>query len=269
MLGSVFKVAIGLYFPQSKNKPCIIHSLVLYHKLIYIVLIGGSMADLSREHIDQLAEDIAFVKKAIEKNSSILQRIDLRSSLRLMALLTAIAIFFFCGLFHMLIKHFGGFSGIPVSIKAIVFSAIALATATLGLLKNSGVLKSARRVEPGISLMRLIREYYSIKLYHHFIPLGVVMLFSCAYAVHTGNSRFIIPILSIGAGLIWNSFDTLLRLDGLLWTSYWYIVTGCIVLAFNTISPLLSLCLTLGCGLLLLSAIWYLPIKSRREACGG
>jgi hypothetical protein len=117
--------------------------------------------------------------------------------------------------------------------------------------------------------MRLIREYYSIKLYHHFIPLGVVILFSCAYAVHTGNSRFVIPILSIGAGLIWNSFDTLLRLDGLLWTSYWYIVTGCIVLAFNTISPLLSLCLTLGCGLLLLSAIWYLPIKSRREACGG
>jgi uncharacterized membrane protein YjjP (DUF1212 family) len=227
------------------------------------------MADLSREHIDQLAEDIAFVKKAIEKNSSILQRIDLRSSLRLMALLTAIAIFFFCGLFHMLIKHFGGFSGIPVSIKAMIFSAIALATATLGLLKNSGVLKSARTVEPGISLMSLIREYYSIKLYHHFIPLGVVMLFSCAYAVNSGNPRFIIPILSIGAGLIWNSFDTLLRLNEFLCVSYWYIAAGCIVLVFNSISPLLSLCLTLGCGLLLLSAIWYLPRKRRTEAFGG
>ena len=224
------------------------------------------METLNQEQLDQLAEDITFVKKAIEKNSSILKRIDFRSSLRLMALLTALAIFFFCGLFYALDKHFGGFAEIPLSIKAIVFCAIALVTVTLAFLKNSGVLKSARTVDPGISLMRLIREYYSIKLYHHFIPMGIVFLFSCAYVVYTGNSRFVIPILSIGAGLIWNTFDTLLKLDEFLWTSYWYIVTGCIVLVFNTISPLLSLCLTLGCGLLILSAMWYMPQKKRVEA---
>ncbi len=224
------------------------------------------METLNPEQVGQLAEDIAFVKKAIEKNSSILQRIDFRSSLRLMALLTALAIFFFCGLFHALDKHFGGFASIPLSIKAIVFSAIALVTVTLAYLKNSGVLKSARNVEPNISIMRLIREYYSIKLYHHFIPMGIVFLFSCAYVVYTGNPRFVIPILSIGAGLIWNTFDTLLKLDEFLWTSYWYIGSGCIVLVFNTISPLLSLCLTLGCGLLIISAMWYMPQKKRVEA---
>ena len=75
------------------------------------------MEPLNREQLDQLAEDIAFVKKAIEKNSSILQRIDFRSSLRLMALLTALAIFFFCGLFHALDKHFGGFINIPILLQ--------------------------------------------------------------------------------------------------------------------------------------------------------
>ena len=224
------------------------------------------MDALNREQLDQLAEDIAFVKKAIEKNSSILQRIDFRSSLRLMALLTALAIFFFCGLFHALDKHFGGFINIPISIKAIVFSAITLVMVTLWFLKNSGVLKSARTVEPDISIMRLIREYYSIKLYHHFIPLGIVVLFSCAYALSSGNARLIIPIISIGAGLIWNSFDTLLKLDEFLLTSYWYILSGCIVMAFNMISPLLSLCLTLGCGLLFTSAMWYTPRKKHTEA---
>ena len=224
------------------------------------------MEALNREQLDQLAEDIAFVKKAIEKNSSILQRIDFRSSLRLLALLTALAIFFFCGLFYALEKHFGSFANISLSIKAIVFSAIALVTVTLVFLKNSGVLRSARTLDPGISLMRLIREYYSIKLYHHFIPMGIVFLFSCAYVVYTGNPRFVIPILSIGAGLMWNTFDTLLKLDEFLLTSYWYIVTGCIVLVFNTISPLLSLCLTLGCGLLILSAMWYMPQKKHTEA---
>jgi len=59
----------------------------------------------------------------------------------------------------------------------------------------------------------------------------------------------------------------MLRLDELLWTSYWFIVTGCIVMVFNTISPLLSLCLTLGCGLLLTSAMWYVPRKNIRRCC--
>jgi hypothetical protein len=224
------------------------------------------METLSREQVDRLAEDIAFVKKAIEKNSSILRQIDFRSSLRLVTLLSALAIFFFCGLFHVLMKHYGGFSGIPLSIKAIVFCAIVLVTVVIGLLKNSGVLKSARNVEPGVSLTRLIREYYSIGMFHHFIPTGLVLIFSCAYAVSTGNVRFVIPLLSIGVGLVYNNLDTMLRLDEFLWTSYWFIVTGCIVLVFNTISLLLSLCLTLGCGSLLLSAMWYLPQKKHLEA---
>jgi hypothetical protein len=224
------------------------------------------MEALNREQVDRLAEDIAFVKKAIEKNSSIVQRMDFRSSLRLVTLLTALSTFFFCGLFHVLIKHFCGFSGIPLPIKAVIFCAIALAAVVIGLLKNSGVLKSARNVEPGISLVRLIREYCSIRMFHHFVPMGLVLIFSCAYAVGTGNIRFVIPLLSIGAGLVYCNLDTMLRLDEFLWASYWFIVTGCIVLVFNTISPLLSLCLTLGCGLLVLSAMWYLPQKKGTEA---
>jgi hypothetical protein len=224
------------------------------------------METLSREQVDRLAEDIAFVKKAIEKNSSILRQIDFRSSLRLVTILSTLAIFIFCGLFHVLMKRFGGFSGIPLSIKAIVFCAIALVAIVIGLLKNSGVLKSARNVEPGVSLTRLIREYYSIGMFHHFVPMGLVLIFSCAYAVGTGNVRSIIPIVSIGAGLLYNSLDIVLRLDEFLWTSYWLIVTGGIVLVFNPISPLLSLCLTLGCGLLILSVMWYLPQKKQAEA---
>ena len=224
------------------------------------------MDTLSREQIDRLAEDISFVKKAIEKNSTILQQIDFRSSLRLVTLLSALAIFFFCGLFHLLMKHFHGFSGIPTSIKAISFCAIALVAAAIGVLKNSGILKSARSANPGISLMYIIKEYYSsVRLFHHFIPTGLVVLFSCVYAASIGNSRLVIPFISIGAGLIYNSLETFLRIDELLILSYWLIVTGCIVLVFNSISPLLGLCLTLGCGLLLLSAIWYLPHKKSVE----
>jgi hypothetical protein len=223
------------------------------------------MDALSREQVDQLAEDISYVKKAIEKNSSILQRIDFPSSLRLVSLLTALSIFFFCGLIHFMIKHFGGFSGIPTATKAVFFSAIALVFIVIGFIKNSGILKSARTANPGISISRLIKEYYSVRMYHHFIPMALVFVFACAYAVATGNIRMIIPILSISAGLIYNSLDTLLRIDEFLLTSYWLIITGCIVLVFNTISPLLALCLTLGCGMLLLSAIWYLPRKKRVE----
>jgi hypothetical protein len=221
---------------------------------------------ISREQVDKLAEDISFVKKAIEKNSSILRQIDFRSSLRLVTLISGISIFFFCGLFHFLMKHFNGFSGIPTSMKAVFFSAIALIAIMLGFLKNTGILKSARSASPGISLTHILKEYYSARMYHHFIPTGLVLIFSCIYAVNIGNSRLIIPFFSIGAGLIYNSLSTFLRIDEFLFLSYWFIVTGCIVLVFNSISPLLGLCLTIGCGLLLLSAIWYLPHKKHAEA---
>jgi hypothetical protein len=224
------------------------------------------MDAVSKNQIDQLAQDISFVKKAIEKNSSILNQIDFRSSLRLTVLLSGISVFFFCGLFYLLIKHFGGFAAIPASQKAIAFCAIALDGVVLGVLKNTGVLKSARAFDPGMSLFRLIREYYSIRMYHHFIPTGIVLLFACGYAIAAGHSRLVIPMLSIGTGLIYNSFDSLLRIDEFLFTGYWLIATGCILTVFNTVSPLLGLCLTLGCGLLLLAAIWYLPQKKRTQA---
>ena len=95
--------------------------------------------------------------------------------------------------------------------------------------------------------------------------MGVVILFSCVYAVGTGNPRLLVPILSVGIGLMYNNIDTLLRLDEVSWAGYWFIVSGCVVIVFNAISPLLSLCLTLGCGLLILAVMWYLPQKKRVE----
>jgi hypothetical protein len=222
------------------------------------------MDTLSREQMDQLAEDISFVKKAIEKNSSILNRINFRQSLRLTVLLSAVSIFLFCGLFHLLSRHFGSYTLIPASIKAIVFCAVALDLILLGILKNTGVLKSARAYDPGISLFRLIREYYSGKMYHHFVPTGLVILFMCAYAWKTGHADFLIPIVSIGAGLLYNTFNTFLRIDEFLALGYWFIITGCILIVFHTIPLLLGLVLTLGCGLLLLSAIWYLWPRNKQ-----
>jgi hypothetical protein len=80
-----------------------------------------------------------------------------------------------------------------------------------------------------------------------------------------GHSRLIIPLISIGAGLLYNTYHSLLRIDEFLLMAYWFILTGCILIVFNSVSPLLGLSVTLGCGLLLLSVIWYLPQKKRVE----
>ena len=225
------------------------------------------MDSISRDQIEQLARDISYVKKAIEKNSTIMQQIDFRKSLRLVVLLFALSVFLFCGVFHVLIRRFGGFASVPATIKAIVFCAIALDGAILGICKNIGVLKSARAFDPGISLFRLMREYYSARMYHHFIPTGLVLLFACIIAAAHGSARLIVPMFSIGAGLLYNTFDAFLRLDEFLWTAYWFIVTGCIMVLFNaSVSPLVAVCLTIGCGLLFLSAMWYVPRKNRATA---
>ena len=224
------------------------------------------MEDLSREQISQIAEDISFVKRAIEKNASILNRIDFRTSLRLTILLSAVSIFLFCGVFQMLLRHFGRFAAIPTTYKVIGVCAIALDFILLGVIKNTGVLKSARSFEPGMTWFRLIREYYSARMYHQFIPTGLVMLFACVYAGVHGQSHLIIPILSIGAGLLYNTFHSWLRIDEFLAMAYWLIISGCVIIVFNPASAFLSLASTLGCGLLLLTIIWYLPQKKRTEA---
>jgi hypothetical protein len=223
------------------------------------------MESLTKEQLDQLTQDISFVRKAIEKNSSILNQIDFRSSMRLTVLLSTLSVFLFCGIGQVLIRHFGGFGAIPASVKVVGLCVIALDATILGILKNTGVLRSARAFDPKISLFRLIREYYSARMYHQFIPTGVVLLFGCIYAALMGHSRLIIPIISIGAGLLYNTYHSLLRIDEFLLMAYWFIVTGCILIVFSSVSPLLGLGVTLGCGLLLLSVIWYLPQKKRVE----
>lgn len=224
------------------------------------------MDDISREQMERFIEDISFVKTAIQKNVSILQQLDYRPSLRFVALMSAIATFFFSGVFSLLIKNYGSYMLIPITIKTIVFCAIAFLFIVFGIMKNSGILKSARTIDPGYSLGRLIREYFTVRIYHLFLPLGLVVAFCIAYAALSGGAHYIIPILAIGAGLIYNCFGTLLRLDEMLWAGYWFLLTGAIVLIFNTIPVLLSISLTMGCGLVILSVAMYLPQKNRREA---
>jgi hypothetical protein len=223
------------------------------------------MDTFSREQVDQFIEDISFVRKAIQKNTSVLQQMDFRTSLRLTVLLSAIGTFVFCGLFHIVIGRFGGFSAIPTAIKAILFSAVALAFILIGLVKNSGIMKSARSIDPRISIMRLMREYYTIRVYHHFVPLVMVMAFSVIYAGVSGNFQMIIPLLAIGAGLVFNGLGALLRVDEFFWAGYWLLVTGAIVLVYHAISPLLALSLTGGGSLLLLAVALYLPQKKHQE----
>jgi hypothetical protein len=222
------------------------------------------MEQLTREKVDRLAEDIAFVRKAIEKNSSILQQIDFRKSLRMVVLLTALSVLAFCGTFQLLLGRFGSYHAIPATVKFIVFGVMALIVAFLGILKNTDVLKSARTVVPDMSLTRLIKEYYTGRIYHHFIPVGLVCIFALAYAFMTGHHQFLVPILAISTGLLYNNFNTLLQVDEFLGTSYWFILTGIILFFYHSVSPFLGLCLTLGCGFLLLAVYWYLPQKNRK-----
>jgi hypothetical protein len=223
------------------------------------------MDAFSREQVDRFVEDIAYVKKAIQKNTSVLQQMDFRKSLRLTILLSAIGTFFFCGLFHIVEGRFGSFAAIPIAIKATLFSAMALVFILIGLVKNSGIMKSAHSIDPGISLGRLLREYYTIRVYHNFVPLILVLFFSVGYAVTTGNLQLIIPMAAIGAGLVYNGLGTLLRVDEFFWTAYWLIVTGVIVLVYHAISPLLAISLTAGGSLLLLAVALYIPQKKQQE----
>lgn len=142
---------------------------------------------------------------------------------------------------------------------------MAVAFVLLGVIKRSGLLKYGRSAKPDFSLFLLLREYYTLHLWHLFIPIGLALLFSCTYATVTGNVHFVIPIFSIGIGLLYNCIATLLRLDDFLWSGYWFLAAGCVFMVFNTVPLLLSTAIVFGFGFLLMAAIMYMPHNKRAE----
>jgi hypothetical protein len=220
---------------------------------------------IENRQLEKLLEDISSIKSVINRNKPLLQQVLNPAHFRLFALLAAISIIGFALVIYFLMQQYGSFSAIPRMIRYIIFSAMAADWFFMQFLKRRTFLKSGKRIDPTFTIRRLLKEFFTYRIAHVYVPMMLLIIFLTVYFIYKNIPYYIVPACSIGIGLLYNFIGSFTEIRQYLILGYWFLITGAGVLMFNTIPAPISLSLTLGCGLLIFSALGYFAARPAKE----
>ena len=221
------------------------------------------MQTINHAQVEQLLEDIASIKSVIDKNKPVLQQVlDLRH-FRLLMLLFGISVIAFSLLFFFLSAGYGGFSTIPAQLRYCLYLAMAADAVFLQIFKQRSYLKAVKAIDPRLTLGWWLKELFSHRIMHLFVPIDILIAVFSVYFSLQGIPYFIIPMLSIAMGLFLN-MCALIHIKHSLISGYWFLLTGILTMIFPMIPGPVALCITIGCGSLLVSGIGFLESRANR-----
>ena len=223
------------------------------------------MDTINGGQIEKLLEDISSIKSVINKNKPLLEQILNPAHFRLFTLLAAISVIGFSMLFYFLMQHYGSFSAIPAAAKYAIYFAIGLDWILMQYLKRRIFLKTGRRIDPAFTIGRLLKEFFVYRISHIYVPVMALIIFLIFYFTYQNIPYYIVPAASIGIGFLYNFIGTFTEIRQYLIIGYWFLITGVAVIIFNTIPAPIALSLTLGCGLLIFSALGVLAPRADKE----
>ena len=79
------------------------------------------MGKIEGREIEELLDDISFIKKVISKNRPVLEQVLMPARFRLLFLLIGLSIVIFCSVFYFLIALYGSYERIPSLLRNIVY----------------------------------------------------------------------------------------------------------------------------------------------------
>ena len=210
------------------------------------------MPTIDQTQVEELLEDVRLIRSVINKNRPVLQQVLNFKRFRLLMLLTGISIIGFSLLVYFLSARFGGFQAVPGLLRYAVYLGILGDTVFLQLFKQKIYLRAVREIDPALTLGWWLRELFSHRIMHLYIPMVILMIVFCVYFILCDISYYIIPMLSMAMGLTVN-MGALVGLKPSLIGGYWLLTTGILAVIFPVMPGPITLCLTLGCGSLLIS----------------
>jgi hypothetical protein len=223
------------------------------------------MDTLNGGQIEKLLEDISSIKSVINKNKPLLQQILNPAHFRLFTLLAAISIIGFASLIFLLMQHYGSFSSIPRTTRYIIFAAMAADWVFMQILKRRTFLNTGKRIDPTFTIGRLLKEFFTYRIAHVYVPVMLLIIFLIVYFIYENIPYYIVPAVSIGVGFLYNFIGSFTEIRQYLILGYWFLITGVGVIIFNSIPAPISLSITLGCGLLIFSALGCLSARADKE----
>ena len=222
------------------------------------------MQTISDAQVEQLLKDIESIKSVINKNKPVLQQVLDFRHFRLLMLLFGISIIGFSLLAFFLSARFGSFSAIPPVLRYFIYIAMAGDAVFLQIFKQRTYLKAIREIDPRLTLGWWLKELFSHRIIHLYIPMGILIVVFCIYFSQQGIPYFIIPMLSMAMGLLLN-MGALIHIKHSLISGYWFLLTGILTMIFPVIPGPVALCITIGCGSLLVSAMGFLGSRETEE----
>jgi hypothetical protein len=208
------------------------------------------MATIDDKQIDKMMADIASIKAVIDKNQGLFRDMLLPQHFRVFSLYVGIALTVFSVVFYVLQIHYHTWGAVPQPIKTIFYSALAVCWALAGFLKWSLWGRGMSKINSSYSVSRAMEQFFSFRLVHIYLPLVAIGFILGFYFFHNNMAYYIIPVIAIPCGLMYNLFGTVVGSRQWLVGGYWFLISGVCLLLISHIPGPIAVAISLGGGCL-------------------
>ncbi|MGV8145212.1 MAG: hypothetical protein ACLKAK_00680 [Alkaliphilus sp.] len=225
----------------------------------------NEMDNKNDEKLQQVLEDIKLIKKAVEKNNSIMKLMPFGEVMSFVLLLGGIFALAISTIFYYLIDHFGGYSDIPIEFRVLLYLLCLISMVCVGSVKTIRMLKSVRNNGHSITSIGLLKEVYSKQVKGIAFPLFLIVVVITVFLATHGLSIYIVPFLAIWYALAYKSIIILVGVEDGFILAEWLLLTGLASLFFmDRVHPLIVLNITFGLGMLVAAVVYYIFNAKKR-----
>lgn len=215
------------------------------------------MKTIDNVQVEKALEDIASIKKIINRNKPIFQQLLDFTHYRLVIMLAGISVIVYSMLFYFLMGYYGSYEAIPGKSIFFIYITIFIDLFFIAILEYRCYVNSLKIINQRLTLRSLVKDFCSNRYKHFlftaiFLAILLVVFFSIK-----GIPYFIIPTFAILVGLECLA-GAMLYLKHVLVMGYWYLITGIVLLIFNTIPAPVALTISFGVGYIILSVLGYI-----------
>ena len=216
------------------------------------------MNTVSEQNIDKLLEDISSIKTVINRNQPLLQRLLHPARIRLFFLVVGLNLIAVCLVIFYIIQHYGSFAAIPAEWRTVIWGSLLVDLFFIQVFKRRVFLSSAHKIDPKLTIVGILKEFFSSQIIHVYVPIVVLIILFGFYFGQYRIPYYIIPTISIGIGLLYNCVGSILNLRQYLLFGYWTLATGVLAILFPVAHTLIVLAVSIGGGMLLMSFAGFL-----------
>jgi len=216
----------------------------------------------TQEELDRLAEDLKYIKTAIQKSGSLLRWVAWKVPIRWVALVGGLVIIAIAFIVNQLQVQYSDFASVPGWIKAVLFGSIALIVVGFAWWKLRAITGELKKTGNEISYWQLFAEVYSRSSAIFIIPFLVTVAGMVIFLATRDLGAYIVPALAVLMGFFYVFFAVQFHFREMYGSSFWMTATGFICLFLDTvIGPMGALALTFGGSMIFLFVMTLFPTE--------